>query len=125
MKLSFEQHLSAKTRRDVRLKVFPSGEPENFLTSRQEREGDESVASTCEYNFPDDSVVVAHIEFGPAVVGPRAPESVCIEVHTGPEASRDVIAAADAEARKLADDAGVNEQDDNIPGYSGLWTIRH
>jgi hypothetical protein len=70
-------------------------------------------------------VVVARIKFGSAVIEPGAPESVCLEVHIGSKASPAVIAAADAEARKLAAQAGIEEHDEKFPGYSGLWIIRH
>lgn len=125
MKLSFSEHLSAKTRRHFQLKVFPAGEPTAFLTRRQEEERGESLASICEYEFPDQSVVVACIEFGPAEMAPDAPVTVTVEVHIGPEARASVIAAAEAEAKKIAAQAGIEEYGDRIPGFSGLWVIRH
>ena len=125
MKLSFSEHLSAKTRRHFELKVFPSGEPEAFLTGRQDDERGESCASNCEYDFSDDSVVVARIEFGSAVIAPDALVSVTVEVHIGPEASASVIAAAEAEAKELVTHAGIREHDDSIAGFSGLWIIQH
>ena len=73
MKLTFSAHISAKTHRDFNLKVFPGGEPNDFLIESTEAEGGEMTAWTCEYDFPDDSVVVARSEFGPAVVDPDAP----------------------------------------------------
>lgn len=125
MKLSFSGHLSAKTSRDFELKVFPSGEPETFLTGHQEWERGEGIAWIREYDFPDNSVVVARIEFGPAVIDPDAPVDVTVEVHIGPEARTSVIAAAEAEAKKLAAQAGIEEHDESIPGFSGLRVIRH
>lgn len=125
MKLSFSEHLTAKTRRDFELKVHPSGEPEAFLTRREEEERGEGIASVCAYDFPDHSVVVARIEFGPAVIAPDAPVDVTIEVHIGPEASTSVVAAADSKARELAAQAGINEDEHSIPGLSGLSIIRH
>ena len=83
------------------------------------------TAWTCEYDFPDDSVVVARSEFGPAVVDPDAPVNVTVEVHIGPQASPAVIAAAEAEAKKLAAEAGMKEDDESIPGFSGLSVVQH
>jgi hypothetical protein len=125
MRLSFNEHMSAKTRRDVRLQVFPSGEPKSYLTERQERESGESTAWSYEYDFPDDLVVVAYIEFGGAVIMPDEPVTTAVEVHIGPEAAPAVIASAETEAKKLAANAGINEDTERIPGYSGLQIIKH
>ena len=125
MKLTFSAHISAKTHRDFQLKVFPGGEPNDFLIESTETEGGEMTAWTCEYDFPDDSVVVARTEFGPAVIDPDAPLSVAIEVHIGPKASDSVIAAAEAEAKELAARAGVKEDDESIPGFTGLSVVQH
>ena len=95
------------------------------MTGRQEWERGEGMASICEYDFSDNSVVVARIEFGPAVIDPDAPSDVTVEVHIGPEASASAIAAAEAEAKELAVQAGIKKHDDNTPGFSGLWVIRH
>ena len=125
MKLIFTAHLSAKTHRFYELKVFPDGEPEDFLTRREDEERGESSATTCEFDFPDHSVVVARIEFGPAVIGPEAPVSVDVEVHIGAEASASVIAAAEAEAKKLVTQAGIEEHNGSIDDSSGPRVIRH
>ncbi len=125
MKLTFNAHISAKTHRDFNLKVFPGGEPNDFLIESTEKEGGEMTAWTCEYDFPDDSVVVARSEFGPAVIDPDAPGKVTVEVHIGPQASDSVISAAEAEAKKLADQAGIKEDDESIPGFSGLSFVQH
>ena len=125
MKLTFHAHISAKTHSDFKLKVFPEDEPGDFLVQREVDEGDESLATTCEYDFPDDSVVVARIEFGPALIKPDAPGRVTIEVHIGPQASTSVIAAAEAEAKELATQAGIEEHKESVTGSLGLRLIRY
>lgn len=124
MKLIFHAHLSAKTHSDFELTVFPDGKPEDFLTRSETEEGGESTASTCEYDFPDNSVVVASIEFGPALIEPDAPVRVTVEMHIGAEASTSVIAAAEAEAKKLADQAGIKGYS-SVAEEEGLRIIRH
>ena len=125
MKLTFHAHISAKTHSDFKLKVFPEGKPGDFLAQREVDEGDESLATTCEYDFPDNSVVVARIEFGPAVIDPDGPVDVTVEVHVGVEASASVVATAEAEARELATHAGIEGDGPSMVGFSRLNIIRH
>lgn len=128
MNLRFTEHLTAKTCMSVHLKVYPEGEPGDFLILREEVERGEGTASTCEYAFPDDTVVVARWEFGPAVIDPDAPGDVTIEVHIGPGASASLAAAAESEAREMAAEAGIEEyrQDTTgFPDFSGFSIIRH
>jgi len=124
MKLIFSAHISAKTHRDFELRVFPDGEANDFFIRCEDEESGEMSASTCEYDFPDDLVVVARIEFGPALIEPDAPLSLTIEVHVGAEASSSVIAAAEAEAKELAAQARTKEHN-NDDDSTGLRIIRH
>ncbi len=125
MKLRFSKHLTAKTRRDCMLKVYPDGEPRAFLTQCEEERRGEGVASTRTFDFPDYAVVIARTEFGSAVISPDEPGDVAIEVHIGPEANDVVAAAAEVEARGMAAKAGIEEGEQGIPGFSGFSIIRH
>jgi hypothetical protein len=125
MNLIFHSHISSKTHRDFALKMFPDGEPDDFLKRNEEEEGDEMTAWTCEYDFPDNSVVLANVEFGPALVSPDGPVKVTIEVHIGPEASAPVIAAAEAEAKNLAVQEGIEVHDGSDDDSSLFRIIRH
>lgn len=131
MNLLFSEHLSARTSSGFQLKVYPDGKPEDFLVQREDVEQGEGTASTFEYEFPDNTVVVARQEFGPAVADPDDPGDVIIEVHIGPETSASAAEAAESEARKMAAEAGIEEEGQNnpdfsrFPGFSGLSIIRH
>lgn len=134
MNLTFSDHLSAKTSSSYSLKVYPRGKPEDFLVEREDREQGEGQASTCVYEFPDDSVVIASTEFGPSIADPDDRGDLTIEVHIGPEADAALAEAVEAEAREMAAAAGIATelQDNNdLPDmpvffeFSGFSVVRH
>jgi hypothetical protein len=127
MELTFESYLSAHTRRWVELTVYPDAKARDFLTDTERKEGGEATATVNEYDFPDNAVVVALIEFGDAVATDADdPESTAIEVHIGPEADPLVIEAAEAAARDKAAEIGISDDaSEALPGYAGFWIIRH
>jgi hypothetical protein len=125
MKLTFSSHISSKTHKDFSLKLFPDIEVDDFLIRTDEEESAEMTAWTAEYGFPDNSVVVARTEFGPALVDPDAPGRVTIEVHIGPGADSSTLADAEAEARKLSIEAGNITADDSPDNMQGIEIIHH